>query len=54
MIYKVELSDNELMMMIMMRMMMLAHGWRPPHVGRWAQRDTVLKLIVIYSAVIQS
>ena len=40
-------------MMTKMIMMMLARGWRP-HGGKRAQRDTALKLIVIYFAEIQN
>ena len=41
-------------MMIMMMIMMLGHGWRPPRGGEQAQRDTAPKMIVIDFAEIQN
>ena len=46
-------------MMMMMKMMIiimmtLADGWIPPHGGKQAQGDTVLKLIAIHFTEIQN
>ena len=44
-----------MMMMIMMTMMCrVSNGSRPPRGGKWAQRDSSLKFIVIYIAEVQN
>ena len=43
-----------IVMMVVIVMLILAHGWRPPRGGKRAQRDSVLKLIVIHFAKIQN
>ena len=39
---------------MMMMMMMLAHGWRPPRGGERAQRDSAPTLMGIHLAEIQN
>ena len=52
-------DDLWLMMMVMtmvtmMKVMMIAHGWRPPRGGEREQRDSALQLIAIHLADIQN
>ena len=42
------------MMMMMVMIKVLAHGWIPPRGAKRAQRDAALKLIVIHFAKIQN